>query len=69
MIGKVMIGKIFAGCVKYNVEKQDAEILDAVGLRTENIQTIIQDLNMQKKAQSGFRSGCGAYRFKLEYSR
>lgn len=49
MIGKVMIGKSFAGCVKYNVEKQEAEILDAVGLRTESSQTIIQDLNMQRK--------------------
>jgi hypothetical protein len=49
MIGKVMIGKSFAGLVRYNIGKPEARTLDASGVRTKNMEQIIHDFNMQRK--------------------
>jgi hypothetical protein len=49
MIGKVMTGKAFGGCIRYLLEKEKATILDADGIRTENTKSIIYDFNMQRK--------------------
>ena len=51
MIGKVVIGKTFGGCVSYVVQKKDAEILYGEGIRTENKDTMIHDFNMQRKVK------------------
>lgn len=42
MIGKVVIGKSFGGCVSYVVEKKDAVILHGEGIRMENKHTMTQ---------------------------
>lgn len=44
-----MIGKSFAGLVRYNIGKPEARILDANGVRTKNMEQIIHDFNMQRK--------------------
>ncbi|MBC8034877.1 MAG: relaxase/mobilization nuclease domain-containing protein [Chitinophagaceae bacterium] len=49
MIGKVKTGKSFAGCIRYNLEREEATILYAEGIRTDSIQHIINDFNMQRK--------------------
>ena len=33
MIGKVIIGKSFGGCIRYVVQKHDAAVLDSAGIR------------------------------------
>jgi hypothetical protein len=49
MIGKVITGKSFGGCVRYVVQKQDAEILYAEGVRAEHLNQTIGDFDMQRK--------------------
>jgi len=49
MIGKVITGKSFGGCVRYVVQKQDAVILDAAGVRMEQVNQTISDFNLQRK--------------------
>lgn len=49
MIGKVKTGKSFAGCIRYNLERVEATILYAEGIRTDSIQHVINDFNMQRK--------------------
>jgi len=48
MIGKIIGGKSFAGCVRYVVEKQGAEILFGEGIRLEDTAKITKDFNMQR---------------------
>ncbi len=49
MIGKVITGKSFGGCLRYVVQKQEAEILYAEGIRTERLNQTIRDFDMQRK--------------------
>ncbi len=49
MIGKVMTGKAFGGCIRYLLEKEKAKILDSDGIRTDSAGSIIYDFNMQRK--------------------
>jgi hypothetical protein len=49
MIGKVITGKSFGGCIRYVVEKQDAVVLDAAGVRMQQVNQIISDFNLQRK--------------------
>jgi hypothetical protein len=49
MIGKVITGKSFGGCIRYVVQKQDATILDAAGIRIQDASQMINDFNMQRK--------------------
>jgi hypothetical protein len=49
MIGKVITGKSFGGCVRYVVQKKDAVILDAAGVRMQQVNQIISDFNLQRK--------------------
>lgn len=49
MIGKVKTGKSFGGCIRYNLERDQATILYADGIRTDSVPNIIQDFNMQRK--------------------
>lgn len=48
MIGKPITGKSFGGCARYIVEKKDAVILMADGVRTDNVKHMIQDFNRQR---------------------
>jgi len=40
MIGKPITGKSFGGCVRYVVDKKDAVILEANGVRMQNAASI-----------------------------
>ncbi|WP_029281907.1 relaxase/mobilization nuclease domain-containing protein [Pedobacter sp. R20-19] len=49
MIGKIAIGKSFGGCVRYVVNKKDAEILYGDGIRLNNTSLIVRDFDLQRK--------------------
>ncbi|WEA01854.1 relaxase/mobilization nuclease domain-containing protein [Mucilaginibacter sp. SJ] len=49
MIGKPITGRSFGGCVRYVVNKQDAKIIAAEGVRMQNAGTITNDFNLQRK--------------------
>ena len=59
MIGKVMIGRSFAGVVNYNLQKTDAYVLYTRGLRTDSIQSIIDDFNLQRKVNKELGKAVG----------
>ncbi len=48
MIGKVVHGKSFRGCVLYCMEKEHAEVLDCYGVRMESAEMAIRDFNRVK---------------------
>jgi hypothetical protein len=49
MIGKVITGRSFGGCIRYVVQKHDAVILEGTGLRMREVNQIIDDFNLQRK--------------------
>lgn len=49
MMGKPITGRSFGGCVRYVVNKPDAKILSAEGVRMQNANAIIQDFNLARK--------------------
>jgi hypothetical protein len=49
MIGKVITGRSFGGCIRYVVQKHDAVILDGAGVRMREVNQIIDDFNLQRK--------------------
>jgi len=49
MIGKVMTGRSFGGVVRYNLQKEDAVLLAAGGIRTDSIGSMTDDFNLQRK--------------------
>ena len=49
MIGKVITGRSFSGCIRYVVQKHDAVVLDAAGVRMQQVNQIINDFNLQRK--------------------
>jgi hypothetical protein len=49
MIGKVITGKSFGGCIRYVLQKQDALILEATGVRMQETNQTINDFNLQRK--------------------
>jgi hypothetical protein len=49
MIGKVITGRSFVGCIRYVVQKHDAVVLDAAGVRLQQVNQIINDFNLQRK--------------------
>jgi hypothetical protein len=59
MMGKVMTGRSFAGCVRYNLHKPDAILLDSQGLRVDDIQSIIDDFNLQRKINAALGKAVG----------
>jgi len=59
MIGKVVTGKSFGGCVRYVVNKEDAKVLYVEGIRIENTTQMIQDFNMQRKVNPGLGNAVG----------
>lgn len=59
MIGKPITGRSFGGCVRYIVDKQEAKILAAEGVRMQNATFITQDFNMQRKMRPGLGKAVG----------
>jgi hypothetical protein len=49
MMGKPITGRGFGGCIRYVVEKQQAKILTAEGVRMQNASTLAHDFNLQRK--------------------
>jgi len=49
MIGKVITGRSFGGCIRYVVQKNDAVILGAAGVRMQQVNQITNDFNLQRK--------------------
>ena len=54
-----MIGKSFAGCIRYAVLKKDAVILAADGTRIDQLSHTIADFNMQRKSNPGLGMAVG----------
>lgn len=48
-MGKPITGRSFGGCIRYVVERQEAKILHAEGVRMQNASALIQDFNLQRK--------------------
>ncbi|MFP5081273.1 relaxase/mobilization nuclease domain-containing protein [Pedobacter sp. JCM 36344] len=48
MIGKIIAGKNFGGCIRYVVQKQGAEVLYGEGIRLEDTAKMTRDFNMQR---------------------
>jgi relaxase-like protein len=59
MIGKVITGKSFGGCIRYVVQKHDAVILDAAGVRMQQVNQIVNDFNLQRKYNSNLGKAVG----------
>ena len=59
MIGKPITGRSFGGCVRYIVDKQEAKILAAEGVRMQSAAAITQDFNMQRKMRPGLGKAVG----------
>ena len=59
MIGKVTIGNNFGGVVRYVMEKQEASLLLAEGVRTDEVRSIIDDFNMQRKLNPDLTKAVG----------
>ena len=57
MIGKVITGKSFGGCIRYVVQKHDAVILDAAGIRIQEASQMINDFNLQTPVYVGDTMG------------
>ncbi|WP_187270153.1 relaxase/mobilization nuclease domain-containing protein [Pontibacter qinzhouensis] len=49
MIGKVMTGKSFSGCVRYVVQKEGARVLAAEGIRTDSVSAMVADFHLQRQ--------------------
>jgi len=48
-MGKPISGRSFGGCIRYVVNKQEAKILAADGVRMQDADAIAQDFNLQRK--------------------
>ncbi|WP_114778729.1 relaxase/mobilization nuclease domain-containing protein [Botryobacter ruber] len=59
MIGKVIIGKSFGGCVRYVVQKAGAVVLDAEGIRTEAVSAMVADFNLQRQLNPNLEKAVG----------
>jgi len=60
MMGKIpKPGKSFGGCVAYNVLKKDAVILDAIGVRIDQVAHITHDFNLGRKINPALGQAVG----------
>jgi hypothetical protein len=60
MMGKIpKPGKSFGGCVQYNVLKKDAVILDAIGVRIDQVANITHDFNLGRKMNPALGQAVG----------
>ncbi|MFA6275230.1 MAG: relaxase/mobilization nuclease domain-containing protein [Pedobacter sp.] len=59
MIGKVLSGRSFGGCVRYVMLKEGASVLLADGVREEMPRHAVQDFNLQRKMRPGLGEAVG----------
>lgn len=61
MVGKVIEGKSFGGCVAYLLDREKAKILYAEGIRTDDSKAITMDFNAQRKMNPNLTKAVGHY--------
>ncbi|SIT93963.1 Relaxase/Mobilisation nuclease domain-containing protein [Pontibacter indicus] len=54
-----MTGKCFAGCVRYVMQKPGTVVLDAEGLRTDSVQAMVADFNLQRRLNPELEKAVG----------
>lgn len=59
MIGKPIIGRSFGGCVRYLLNRQEASILEAEGIRLDSPRSITMDFNQQRRLRPGLGKAVG----------
>src|SRR5687768_2262252 len=59
MIGKPIIGRSFGGCVRYLVNRQEATILEAEGVRVQSARSTTLDFNQQRQLNPGLGKAVG----------
>ncbi|WAC11472.1 relaxase/mobilization nuclease domain-containing protein [Dyadobacter pollutisoli] len=59
MIGKVTIGNSFGGVIRYAMQKQEASLLLAEGVRTGEVRAMIDDFNLQRKLNPDLTKAVG----------
>lgn len=59
MIGKPITGRSFGGCIRYLVNRPEADILDADGVRIQSAASITQDFNQQRKLNPALGKAVG----------
>ena len=58
-MGKPITGRSFGGCIRYVVDKQEAKILAAEGVRMQNASTLAHDFNLQRKMRPALGKAVG----------
>ncbi|WP_026632846.1 relaxase/mobilization nuclease domain-containing protein [Dyadobacter alkalitolerans] len=59
MIGKVTIGSSFGGVIRYAMQKKEASLLMAEGVRTGEVGSMIEDFNMQRRLNPDLTKAVG----------
>jgi hypothetical protein len=59
MIGKVITGRSFAGCIAYNLQREETRILDASGVRITSVKDMTNDFNFQRKLNPNLGQAVG----------
>jgi hypothetical protein len=59
MLGKVACLKKFTRCIRYVLEKDQAVLLDSAGVRSHNVDALIQDFNLQRSCNPNVRKPVG----------
>jgi hypothetical protein len=59
MMGKPITGRSFGGCIRYVVDKQEAKILAAEGVRMQNASALAHDFNLQRKMRPELGKAAG----------
>jgi hypothetical protein len=59
MIGKPITGRSFGGCVRYLMNRQEATILEAEGVRIQSARSTTMDFNQQRKLNPGLSKAVG----------
>jgi hypothetical protein len=67
MIGKQITGRSFGGCIRYLVNRPEATILEAVGIRDQSAKEMIHDFNLQGQMNPNLGKAVG--HFILSWSR
>src|SRR5690606_37167474 len=59
MIGEVITGKSFGGCLRYLMNRPEATVLEAEGVRMDSARAATIDFNLQRKMNPGLGNAVG----------
>lgn len=65
MIGKIVKGKSFKGCISYVLGKEDAKLLDSEGVLNTDAKAIINSFYMQSLMNPNLAKKCRSYSIEL----